>query len=110
LGARRSASGPFVTPEDLNNYHQELMTSLVSLLNDYDARRAEDVSGLVQSLYERVNNQQLYDYRQVNDRIDALGAELLFQEDRHEQSLDELLGPERSGRQGNPAPTNETEE
>jgi hypothetical protein len=85
----------YLTPSDLQNYNGELMTVLVDLLNQYDARRADEVNGLVQALYERINRQQVFDYRQINNRIDAVGAELLLEKDRHERALDELLGPVR---------------
>jgi hypothetical protein len=90
-----SSDKPFVTTDDLQSYNSELMTTLVELLNQYDARRADEVNGLVQALYERLNSQQVFDYRQVNNRIDAVGTELLLQKDRHERALDELLGPAR---------------
>ena len=101
-----SADSPYLTTGDLESYNTELMTTLVELLNQYDARRADEVNGLVQALYERLNSQQVFDYRQVNNRIDAVGAELLLQKDRHERALDELIGPARI----EPAPTTGTEE
>jgi hypothetical protein len=85
----------YLTAEDLQKYNGELMATLVELLNQYDSRRADDVNGLVQALYERINRQQLFDSRQLNNRIDAVGAELLLEKDRHERALDELLGPAR---------------
>ncbi|MGH2569587.1 MAG: hypothetical protein ACRDGR_00085, partial [bacterium] len=92
----RVGSDGYLTPNDLQNYNGELMTVLVDLLNQYDARRADDVNGLVQALYERVNRQQVFDNRQLNNRIDAVGAELLLEKDRHERALDQLLGPPRN--------------
>jgi hypothetical protein len=86
----------YLTADDLQKYNGELMTTLVELLNQYDARRADDVNGLIQALYERVNRQQLFDSRQLNNRIDAVGAELLLEKDRHERALDDLLGPARN--------------
>jgi hypothetical protein len=91
----RVGSDTYLTPTDLQNYNSELMTVLVDLLNQYDARRADEVNGLVQALYERVNRQQVFDSRQLNNRIDAVGAELILEKDRHERALNQLLGPER---------------
>jgi anti-sigma factor RsiW len=105
-----SSKGSFLTQDDLSTYNSELMTTLVDLLNQYDARRADEVSGLVQALYERVNSQQVFDYRQVNNRIDAVGAELLLQKDRHERTLDQLLGPARVNGDSGQAPTTDREE
>jgi len=94
-GIVQTGSDAFLTSDDLQSYNTELMRTLVELLNEYDARRTDEVSGLIKALYERLNSQQVFDYRQINNRIDAVGAELLLEKDRHDRALDELLGPAR---------------
>jgi hypothetical protein len=67
------------------------MQSLVQLLNNYDARRDEEFTGLIRTVYDRVQSQQAYEIEQVNDRLDVLGRELVLDRNRYARSLDDLL-------------------
>jgi hypothetical protein len=70
-------SGSYLTHDEFNAYNSQLMTTLASLLNQYDERRDRETTELMQSLYRRINDQQLFDYERTNRRIDALGEQLL---------------------------------
>jgi hypothetical protein len=83
----------FLTKDEFASENTELMTTLADLLNRHEARRESDVAGLVESLYTRVSSQQLYDYRELKNRIDALGVELALERRRVDHDLGELIGP-----------------
>jgi hypothetical protein len=85
------AGSEYLTREELQAYNHELMRSLVMLLNNYDARREEDFTGLVRTVYDQVSSQQDYDFEQLHRRVDSLGRELVIDRNRYARSLDDLL-------------------
>lgn len=87
------ASGSYVTHDDLDRSNDQLMGSIASVLNEYGQRRDQETLDLLQAMYERVNQQQLYDYRQLNGKLDDLGHELLLNRSMAEDKIEKLLGP-----------------
>ena len=94
-------SGSYLTQEEFNSYNGQLMTTLATLLNQYDQRRDREMTDLMQNLYRRVNDQQVFDYERTNRRIDALG-EVLGTPSRS-TNVEDLLKNDRS-KPSNPAP------
>jgi hypothetical protein len=104
------ASGTYVTRAELEADRDEMLQSLAVLLNQYDQREDQETLDLLQAMYERINRQQLYDFRQLAGRVDNLGRELILSRSVAEQKIEDLLGPEQSresGAQGAPAPEGE---
>ncbi|HMB71404.1 MAG TPA: hypothetical protein VKU85_19000 [bacterium] len=87
------ASGSYLTREEYERGNDQLMGSIASVLNEYGQRRDTETLDLLQAMYERVNQQQLYDYRQLNGRLEDLGHELLLNRSLAEDKIDQLLGP-----------------
>lgn len=98
------ASGTYLTREEYERGNDQLMGSIASVLNEYGQRRDQETLDLMQAMYERVNQQQLYDYRQLNGRLEDLGHELLLNRSLAESKIEELLGPVQPR---DPAPTSE---
>ena len=96
-------SGTYLTQEEFNAYNSQLMSTLATLLNQYDQRRDREMTDLVQSLYRRVNDQQVFDYERTNRRIDALGEQFLGGAERG-TPVEDLLKNEREQKPTNPAP------
>jgi anti-sigma factor RsiW len=90
------ATGTYVTRAELEASRDEMLQSLAVLLNQYDQREDQETLDLLQAMYERVNRQQLYDFRQLAGRVDNLGRELIVNRSVAEQKIEELLGPEQS--------------
>jgi hypothetical protein len=90
------ASGSYVTRAELEANRDEMLQSLAMLLNQYDQREDQETLDLLQAMYERLNRQQLYDFRQLAGRVDNLGRELIVNRSAAEQKIEELLGPEQS--------------
>jgi hypothetical protein len=84
---------PYVTREELQTYNDQLMRSLVILLNEYSDRHEGDVAGLVRAVYDQMSIQQSYDYQELAHRLEALGTEMLLEKSRRAVSptLEELL-------------------
>lgn len=74
--APASTSGPYLTREEFDAYNAQLLSTLAALLNDYDVRRDHETAEVMQGLYRRINEQQVFDYERVTRRIDALGLQL----------------------------------
>ena len=96
-------SGSYLTQDEFNAYNTDLMTTLVSLLNRYDEQRDKETTDLLQGLYAKINERQMFDYERTNRRIDALGAGLLLESSRTKTIDDVLEGATRPAR--DPAPT-----
>lgn len=96
--------GSYLTQEEFNSYNSQLMATLAELLNQYDQRRDREVTDLVQGLYRRVNDQQMFDYERTNRRIDALGDQLQLGSSRGTSVEDLLKGAERQSKPPSPAP------
>jgi hypothetical protein len=88
------ASGTYVTRDEFAASQEEMIQSLAALLNQYDQREDQETLDLLQAMYERLNRQQLYDYRQLAGRVDDLGRELVVSRGLAEEKIEELLGPE----------------
>jgi hypothetical protein len=86
----------YLTQDQFDSYNAELMTTLVGLLNRYDERRDAETAELLQALYRKVNERQLFDYERVNRRIDALGTGLLLETSRTQSIEDLLQGAQRA--------------
>ncbi|MGQ0720326.1 MAG: hypothetical protein ACT4PE_01990 [Candidatus Eiseniibacteriota bacterium] len=93
------ASGTYVTRDELEANREDLLQSLAMLLNQYDQREDQETLDLLQAMYERLNRQQLYDFRQLAGRVDNLGRELIVNRSVAEQRIEELLGPEQQPRE-----------
>jgi hypothetical protein len=87
------ASGQYMTREEYDQGTDQLMGSIAQVLNEYGQRRDQETLDLMQAMYERVNQQQLYDYRQLNGRLEDLGHELLLSRSLAESRIEDLLGP-----------------
>ena len=96
-------SGAYLTQDEFNVYNADLMTTLVGLLNRYDEQRDKETTDLLQGLYSKINERQMYDYERTNRRIDALGAGLLLETNRAKTIDDVLQGADRPAR--DPAPS-----
>jgi hypothetical protein len=96
-------SGSYLTQEEFNAYNSDLMNTLVSLLNRYDEQRDKETTELLQGLYAKINERQMYDYERTNRRIDALGAGLLLESNRSKSIDDVLQGADRPARDLAPA-------
>jgi hypothetical protein len=88
-----TASGTYLTRDEYERGNDQLVGSIASVLNEYGQRRDQETLDLMQAMYERMNQQQLYDYRQLNGRLEDLGHELLLNRSLAENKIDELLGP-----------------
>lgn len=97
-------AAPYVTREELQDSNEQMMQSLATLLNQYDQKKDDETLDLLRAMYERVNQQQVYDYRQLAGRIDDLGRELVVSRSLAEQRIEELLGP-ATPRDANEEPT-----
>lgn len=98
----------YVTRDELQDSNEQLMQSLAALLNDYSEKKDGETLDLLRAMYERVNQQQLYDYRQLAGRIDDLGRELVVSRGMAEQKIEELLGPATPrDLNGEPTPTDD---
>ena len=92
-GTILQASDEYVTKADFQNRNDALVQSLVTLLNEYGERQDQETLDLMQAMYERVNQQQLYDYRQLSGRVENVRRELVASRSIQEQTIEDLLGP-----------------
>ncbi|NNE44365.1 MAG: hypothetical protein HKN12_09160 [Gemmatimonadetes bacterium] len=109
-GVIQQASDSYLTRTEWSAEREEFMQSLVSLLNEYSERKDSENLDLLQAMYERVNQQQLYDYRQLAGRVDDLGRELLVSRSLAEDKIEQLLGPARPRKETDTAPVSNEEE
>lgn len=109
-GVIQQASGSFLTRDEWNQDREEFMQSLVSLLNEYGDRKDAENLDLLQAMYERINQQQLYDYRQLSGRVDDLGRELLVNRSLAEDKIEQLLGPATPRQDSDTAPVSTEDE
>ena len=112
LGARPESDSGVITPATVDRYltrnefqseNAQLLTSLADVLNRHEARRESEVAHLVESLYARVSDQQLYDYRALKSRIDALGMDLALERRRVDEGFSDFLQAD-----GSPSPEDRT--
>jgi len=104
-------TGSWVTRDELDANRDDMLQSLAVLLNQYDQQEDQETLDLLQAMYERLNRQQLYDFRQLAGRVDDLGRELIVNRSVAEQKIEELLGPEPPRENGGQqAPTPDEEE
>jgi hypothetical protein len=92
----------YLTRDEFDSYSAQLMTTLAALLNDYDVRRDRETVDVMQGLYRRINEQQLFDYERVNRRLDAIGVGMAVDRGR---SLDEPIGATRPDEKAVPVRT-----
>ena len=107
------ASGTYLTREEYDSQNEQFMANLVSVLNDYGHRRDEEMGTVVQTMYEKLSQQQSDDYRVLNNRMEALGMELLVDRARSREILEQLgaESPDGAGRELRTEPTgDDTEE
>jgi hypothetical protein len=89
------SDGEYLTAREFDARSTELMVSLASILNDYGAKRDEEVANLLRDFYLETRARQNDDYRELNRRIDTLGYQLLrdqstgFDPERLEELLDD---------------------
>lgn len=95
-------SASYMTREEFDSYNGQLLSTLAALLNDYDVRRDQETADLMQGLYRRVNEQQVFDYERVNRRLDALGMQVAVDRGR---SLDGPQGADSTTNQSVPGRT-----
>jgi hypothetical protein len=91
-------SGPYLTHDEFNSYNSQLMSTLAQLLNQYDQQRDREVTDLMQALYRRINDQQVFNYERVSRRIDSLGDDLQTQSARNASLQDLLKGVQTAPR------------
>jgi hypothetical protein len=95
-------SGSYMTRDEFESYNAQLLSTLAQLLNNYDERRDHETADLMQGLYQRINEQQVFDYERVSRRIDALGMQVAVDKGR---SLDEPQGAARPSNESVPGRT-----
>jgi hypothetical protein len=98
------ASAEYVTQAELQARNDALVQSLVRLLNEYGERHDQSTLDLMQAMYERVNQQQLYDYRQLAGSVEDVRQELRLNRTEAEQQIEDLLGPAGPRKERNDQP------
>lgn len=95
-------AGAYLTHAEFENYSDGMARTMVALLSEYSRRRDQELTGLLQGAFGRLNDRQVNDYAELRGRLDALQQGVTMQRTVTDSRLDYLM---RTGAQGPLAPS-----
>jgi len=83
-------SGEYVTRAEFEKLSEQMVGSVVDLLNEYGNQQNQEVSGVLHSMYAQLSDRQSRDSEEIRHRMSALGVELLLRQAKAGSSSGEL--------------------
>ena len=109
-----AAAGGYVTQDQLNTYNARVLTTVSSLLENFEQKRNGELAYVLQSFYQDLSSRQLQTYDELRGQIQGVGLGLMAEQTKANARLESLVGrteapqtvpvsqsPENSQRGGN---------
>jgi len=88
--AAAASSGEYITRAEFEKMSNEMVGSIVDLLNEYGNHQNQEVTGVLQAMYAQLSDKQSRDSEEIRHRMSALGVELLMRQAKNKPSSGEL--------------------
>jgi hypothetical protein len=107
-----SADSPYLTRQEFDAYSTGIAKMVVAALNEYRVRDEEQMTHVINGLYDDLSKRQRAAYSALSDRLDAVSVGLAAEQTKTDAKLDDLIDQQRGEPLTplNQAPTQETEE
>jgi hypothetical protein len=79
-----------MTRAEFEKLSEQMVGSVVDLLNEYGNQQNQEVSGVLHSMYAQLSDRQSRDSEELRHRMSALGVELLLRQAKAGSSTGEL--------------------
>jgi len=91
-GVLPAAADGYVTQAQLDAYTARLLTTMTSVLGDFEQKRNGELAYVLQSFYQDLSSRQLQSYDELRGQIQGVGLGLMAEQTKANARLESLVG------------------
>lgn len=80
VGSTGSQGGEYITRSEFEKLTEQMVGSVVDLLNEYGTEQNREMTGVMQAMYERISDRQSRDSEDLRRRMNSMGMSLLMRQ------------------------------
>lgn len=88
--ATTASSKEYITRAEFEKMSNEMVGSIVDLLNEYGNSQNQEITGVLQAMYAQLSDRQSRDSEEIRHRMSALGVELLMRQAKNNPKAGDL--------------------